>query len=182
MDTADHADAVPLLSIHNVRPYATVWPIAKGSEPLALTSDQQGGGGCSFTRAKNYVLLRQFNALRRTPRRLTASPYIQSATAREGSIAVTENHLNYVTHMARELTEAEVHGLVALFNSALLDRYFRVLSGNTQVNATEIRSIPFPDLRTIARIGECVGSLDGNHRARRSRQRCWTCSAYRRRC
>lgn len=160
MDTADHAEAVPLFSIHNVRPYATVWPIAKGSKPIALHATN--GAAALLLPARNYVLLRRFSA-KEEHRRLTASPYIPSASARHGSIAL-ENHLNYVTHTIRELTEAEVHGLVALFNSALLDRYFRVLSGNTQVNATEIRTIPFPDLRTVARIGERVGSLDGNDR------------------
>ncbi len=155
LDTADHADAVPLLSIHNVRPYATVWPIAKGSKPIALHATN--GAAALLLPARNYVLIRRFSA-KEEHRRLTASPYIPSASERRGPIAL-ENHINYVTHTGRELTGDEVHGLVALFNSALLDRYFRVLSGNTQVNATEIRSIPFPDLRTIARIGKRVAPL-----------------------
>ena len=64
-----------------------------------------------------------------------------------------ENHTNYVNHAERELTANEVFGLTALFNSALLDRYFRIISGNTKVNATEIRSIRFPHLGQVAAIG-----------------------------
>lgn len=156
LDTADHADAVPLLSIHNVRPYATVWPVAKGSKPIALQATS--ATAALLLPARNYVFLRRFSA-KEERRRLTASPYIPSASERRRPIAL-ENHVNYVTHSNRELTEAEVYGLVALFNSALLDRYFRVMSGNTQVNATEIRSIPFPNLRTIARIGQRIASRE----------------------
>ncbi len=154
-------DAVPLLSIHNVRPFATVWPVAKGSKPIALRA--VNGAAALVLPAQNYVLLRRFSA-KEEHRRLTASPYLPTAAERYRPVAL-ENHINYVTHTRRELTTAEVHGLVALFNSAVLDRYFRVLSGNTQVNATEIRTIPFPDLRAIARIGDRVSGLAGNNRA-----------------
>jgi adenine-specific DNA-methyltransferase len=71
-----------------------------------------------------------------------------------------ENHLNYVYHAERELTVDEVYGLASLFNSTLLDRYFRTISGNTQVNATEIRSMKFPSLRTVAAIGRKVRKLE----------------------
>lgn len=71
-----------------------------------------------------------------------------------------ENHLNYVYHAHRELSSDEVRGLAALFNSALLDRYFRMFSGNTQVNATEIRSMKFPDLSRLAAIGRRVREIE----------------------
>jgi adenine-specific DNA-methyltransferase len=64
-----------------------------------------------------------------------------------------ENHLNYVYRNGADLTQAEAMGLSAYFNSALVDRYFRAISGNTQVNATEIRTMPMPDAKTIIRIG-----------------------------
>ena len=70
-----------------------------------------------------------------------------------------ENHINYVYHANRELTVDEVFGLTALFNSALLDRYFRIISGNTQVNATEIRSIRFPAMKQVATIGKRLKTL-----------------------
>lgn len=161
LDSVDDPDAVPLLSIHNVRPFATVWPVAKGSKPVALRA--VNGAAALVLPAQNYVLLRRFSA-KEEHRRLTASPYLPTDEERRRPVAL-ENHINYVTHTRRELTRAEVHGLVALFNSALLDRYFRVLSGNTQVNATEIRTIPFPNLQAIARIGARVSGLGGKDRA-----------------
>lgn len=67
--------------------------------------------------------------------------------------------MNYVYQPRRELSETETFGLAALFNSALLDRYFRTQSGNTQVNATDIRAMPFPALDDIAEIGARVRKL-----------------------
>lgn len=160
LDSADHPDAVPLLSIHNVQAFATVWPLAKGRKPIAFKATN--GAASLVLPALNYVLLRRFSA-KEEQRRLTASPYLPTVEERHRPVAL-ENHINYVTHTRRELSEDEVRGLVALFNSALLDRYFRVVSGNTQVNATEIRAMPFPDLRTITRIGKHVTGLDWNDR------------------
>jgi adenine-specific DNA-methyltransferase len=105
---------------------------------------------------RNYVLLRRFSA-KEEPRRLTASCFLKADQQRP-YIAV-ENHLNYVYHAERDLTENETYGLAALFNSALMDRYFRTISGNTQVNATELRTMNFPDLKTLASIGEDIRTI-----------------------
>ena len=106
--------------------------------------------------SQNYVLLRRFSA-KEERRRLTASCFIGALQA--GLYVALENHLNYVYHPARPLSLDETYGLAALFNSALLDRYFRTISGNTQVNATELRTMPLPTLKAIAAIGRRVQSL-----------------------
>jgi len=106
--------------------------------------------------SRNYLLLRRFTA-KEERRRLTASCFLQRDFPSE-QVAL-ENHLNYVYHASRELSEDETFGLAALFNSFLLDRYFRTLSGNTQVNATELRTMPLPDLESVARIGRKVRRL-----------------------
>ncbi len=50
-------------------------------------------------------------------------------------------------------------GIAAFLNSTLVDRYFRIANGNTQVNATELRKLPLPPLERLTKIGERVISL-----------------------
>ena len=56
------------------------------------------------------------------------------------------------------LDDELVPGLAALLESSILDRYFRVLSGNAQVVATGVRAIPLPDEASIPTIGMSFGS------------------------
>jgi adenine-specific DNA-methyltransferase len=141
-------NAVPLLHPHNVKRFATLWPLAKsGKHPAFRRCD---GSMRLLVPAKNYVLVKRFSS-KEEKRRLTASCLLK--TDFTFPYVAIENHVNYVCHRERDLTEDEVYGVAALFNSSLVDRYFRTISGNTQVNATEIRAMKFPDLETIARIG-----------------------------
>ena len=67
-----------------------------------------------------------------------------------------ENHLNYLYRPKGDLDEDEAIGLAALLNCELLDTYFRISNGSTQVNATELREMPFPPLEVIVDIGRDV--------------------------
>lgn len=49
------------------------------------------------------------------------------------------------------------------FTPSIVDRYFRIANGNTQVNATELRKLPLPPWERITRIGERVAALEGGH-------------------
>lgn len=45
-------------------------------------------------------------------------------------------------------------GLSIYLNSTLVDRYFRQFNGHTQVNATDLRSLHYPDREALERIGK----------------------------
>ena len=149
LETADHSAAVPLFYPHNVRPFETCWPIARNGKPLAFRACPESERLLLPT--KNYVFLRRFSA-KEEHRRLTASCFLPMQGHWPSRIAV-ENHVNYVYHRQRDLSDMEALGIAGYFNSAFLDRYFRCLSGNTQVNATEIRAMPFPSLLTLTELG-----------------------------
>ena len=150
---ADAADktAVPLLHPHNVKPFATPWPLAKNGKHKAFKCGEDSLR--LLVPTKNYVLIKRFSS-KEEKRRLTASCLLKADFP--FPYVGIENHVNYVYHADRDLTEDEVYGIAALFNSNLIDRYFRTISGNTQVNATEIRAMNFLDLKTLARIGRQV--------------------------
>jgi len=145
-------DAVPLLLPQNVKPFKTVWPVKKNGKPIAFRVCQASRGLVLPT--QNYVLLKRFTA-KEEPRRLVAGCLLRAQ--QKTCVIAIENHLNYVHHERRQLTEEEVYGIAAVFNSRLFDRYFRMISGNTQVNATEVRAMRFPSLVAVANIGRRIG-------------------------
>ena len=159
----DGESVVPLLMPHNIKPYRTEWPITRKGHPVYIIDSQASRKRKLLVPTRNYVVLKRFSA-KEEKRRLTAACLLRSEqeTERIG----LENHLNYIYHVDRELSEDETFGIAALFNSTLLDRYFRILSGNTQVNATEIRNLHFPSLGVLADIGREVRSLPERNPAR----------------
>jgi adenine-specific DNA-methyltransferase len=150
----DGKRSVPLLAAHNIRPFTMAWPIKKRDWPVAFVDCVESQKHLVSTR--NYVLIKRFTS--KEERKRLVAGCVFAATQKYARLAL-ENHLNYIYHAERELTDEETLGIAALFNSMLLDRYFRTISGNTQVNATEIRTMRFPDLTSIYRIGCRIRSL-----------------------
>lgn len=143
---------VPLLWMNHVQTMQLTWPLNHGkNEYIRLNSS-----GVLVIPNINYVLLRRFSA-KDEKRRLTAAPYIASKF--KMPVIGIENHLNYIHRRGGVLAEAEVWGLAALLNSKLLDAYFRCINGNTQVNASELRSLPLPPLNVIIALGKSVKNL-----------------------
>jgi adenine-specific DNA-methyltransferase len=51
-------------------------------------------------------------------------------------------------------------GLLAFLNSTVVDQYFRRFSGHTQVNATDLRQLAYPDRNTLQAMGAEMETLD----------------------
>lgn len=143
-------DTAPLLWMHNVRPFVTRFP-TKNGKPLHIAVSESSKK--LLVPARTYVLLKRFTA-KEEKRRLVAG-IMDRAHSYSDWIGL-ENHLNYVYRTGSEMSTTEAFGLAAFFNSAFVDRYFRAISGSTQVNAAEIRGMPVPDKPTLVHIGEEV--------------------------
>ena len=107
---------------------------------------------------QNLVLLRRFSA-KEQQRRLTAAPLIKGKIGSD--LIGLENHVNYIYRPKGKLSKNLALGLSTFLNSSLLDRYFRISNGNTQVSATEIRAMPLPSLEVIEEVGDGVKTLNG---------------------
>jgi len=149
---------VPLLWMNHVRPMEIRWPI-QTRKPEWINN--KPASRKLLVPTSNYVLLRRFSA-KEERRRLIAAPLL--AAQLDGELIGLENHLNYIYRPGGSLTEDEAFGLAALYNSALLDGYFRCLNGNTQVGAIELRKMPLPPLAAIQALGRAArhnpGDLD----------------------
>lgn len=144
------AHTAPLLWMHNVRPFLVQFPPNNGKPTHIVVSDESKR---LLVPARRYILLKRFTA-KEEHRRLVAA--VMEPTDSYSKWVGLENHLNYVYRSGGGLSDVEAFGLAAFFNSALVDRYFRAVSGNTQVNAAEVRAMPLPDEATLCAIGKRV--------------------------
>jgi len=71
-----------------------------------------------------------------------------------------ENHLNYFHASGHGLERHLATGLYAFLNSTVVDQYFRRFSGHTQVNATDLRALTYPDRDTLQAMGREMTTLD----------------------
>lgn len=157
-ESVSHDQAVPLLWMQNVKAQQVEWPVANGNKLQGIVLSEETKP--LLVPTVNYVLLRRFSA-KEEPRRLITAPFL--ANEYNCQWIGLENHLNYIYKKRGHLEIEVAIGLSTLYNSALIDRYFRIVNGNTQVNAAELRALPLPPLELIKQIGREVLSKSKSH-------------------
>ena len=100
-----------------------------------------------------FVVTKRFTS-KEERKRIVASVYESDLP---GDLVGFENHLNVYHCRQNGLDKPLAIGLSNYLNSGILDRYFRIFSGHTQVNATDLRSIPYPARDVLESIGRQSG-------------------------
>lgn len=145
-------DTAPLIYPCHLESGHVQWPIANGRKPNAFRPE--GAGDKVLVAEGCYVLVKRFSS-KEERRRIVAAVYDPHEVA--GGPVAFENHLNYYHRNGGGLGVELARGLAAYLNSTLVDQYFRLFSGHTQVNATDLRRLPYPTLSQLSEIGRCVG-------------------------
>ncbi|MDQ2583893.1 BsuBI/PstI family type II restriction endonuclease [Saccharothrix yanglingensis] len=97
-----------------------------------------------------YVLVKRLSS-KEEARRVVACVF--RAEDSPTSMVGFENHLNVIHSQNHGISPLLAIGLTAWLNSEKLDLYFRQFSGHTQVNATDLRNMRYPDHETLVRLG-----------------------------
>ena len=127
------------------------WPVESGKKPNAITSSPKTSD--LLVEAGYYVLIKRFSS-KEQQRRVMAAIY---DPARIGAPLVGfENHLNYFHKQGKGLPADLAKGLAVYLNSTIVDQYFRLFSGHTQVNATDLRKMPYPTHEQLLRLSRYV--------------------------
>ncbi len=137
------ADTVPLIYPQHFHDGSIRWPIPDFRKHNALADNDDTAK--LITPAGTYVLTKRFTA-KEEKRRLVAVIY-------DGGRAGFENHLNYFHEDGNGLPEDLARGLSTFLNSEAVDQYFRIFSGHTQVNATDLRNLHYPNREQLEALG-----------------------------
>lgn len=133
--------SVPLFYSHHIRNGRVVWPARQEGE--YMVTERKG----FLQENGNYVFVKRFTA-KEEHRRLQCG-ILLATDYPEYEYIGTQNKINFIKCETAE----EAYGVYALLNSSLYDTYYRILNGSTQVNSTEVNSIPVPDIETITAMG-----------------------------
>ncbi|MDZ4258835.1 MAG: Eco57I restriction-modification methylase domain-containing protein [Gemmatimonadales bacterium] len=103
-----------------------------------------------------YVLTKRFTS-KEERRRIVAAVFDGDRVG--GPAVAFENHLNYFHRDGAGLPRTLALGLAMFLNSTIIDQYFRQFSGHTQVNASDLRSLPYPSESDLTALGEQVDGI-----------------------
>ena len=128
------------------------WPSTNGRKPNAITANSDTAS--LLMRNGAYVLVKRFSA-KEERRRIVAA--LSDPDAVPGPLIGFENHLNVFHKDGGPLDPDVASGLAAFLNSTIVDLFFRQWSGHTQVNATDMRRLPYPNVEELRSLGQAIG-------------------------
>jgi adenine-specific DNA-methyltransferase len=146
---------VPLLYPCHFNGGTVHWPKRESRKPNAILNNDQTRPW--LVRSGVYLLTKRFTS-KEERRRLVACMFDPEAVKAEW--VGFENHLNYFHANGHGLDRRLAIGLFAFLNSTVVDQYFRRFSGHTQVNATDLRKLAYPDRKTLQAMGAEIETLD----------------------
>jgi len=152
---APGTDTVPLIYPAHFSEVGLRWPYGNPKKPSAIVD-------CDATRkwlypAGNYTVVRRLSSKEERKRivaRLVCADRINSD--RIGF----ENHLNVFHSERTGMSKELAFGLMAYLNWSVVDAHFRSFNGHTQVNATDLRAIAYPNREILTEIGAWAGRTE----------------------
>ena len=148
MKNEPQEETIPLLYAQHIQNGRVVFPIQKEYE--YITTEKNG----LIQQNKNYLLVKRFTA-KEEKRRLQCGIYL-SDNFPDYEYISTQNKVNFIDGIGFDMTVEQAYGLYVIFNSTIYDQYYRILNGSTQVNSTEVNSMPVPTLSEIETLGSSL--------------------------
>lgn len=144
---------VPLLYPSHFTGGVLHWPLIDSRKPNAIA--RNAATERALYPAGHYCVVRRLSS-KEEKRRVVAGVVVPHALRGAEAIGF-ENHLNVFHASKHGLSESLARGLAAYLGSELVDVQFRRFSGHTQVNATDLRRLRYPDAEWLSALGDWIG-------------------------
>jgi len=143
---------VPLLYAVHIRDQNITWPVVS-KKPNSINLDNIEKEKICFKKGY-YILLKRFSS-KEEKHRIQAT--LLTPEDLPADYFTVENHLNIIHNNKCGLDKDLAISLVNYLNSDYCDSIFRMFSGHTQVNATDLRNMKYPDIKQFrAGVEKCA--------------------------
>ena len=136
--------------MHNIRRGRIEWPHTKKDKAVAIKDSV--ATKWLFLKSGNYLVLKRFTTKEQKRRFVTACIF-KDDFEKYGHFAL-DNMINYIHSPDNTLTQNKIKGIAKYLALPIVDSYFRILNGHTQVNANEVYALPFPSLEQLDLFGK----------------------------
>jgi predicted RNA methylase len=142
-------DSAPLIYPSHLKNHRAQWPLSDGKKPNAIHQNDQ----TSKWLYPNgyYCVVRRFSS-KEERHRIVASVVSPDTFPSSKHIGL-DNKLNVFHQKKAGLTREMAIGLCAFLNTDMVDEAFRLFSGHTQVNATDLRRMRYPSAEKLEKLG-----------------------------
>lgn len=147
---------VPLIWSYNFKDSFINIPVMVDEKPQFIINSSDSNN--ILLPNKDYLLVKRF-ATKEEARRIQCSIYKRESYSEFDKIGI-ENHINYFAKKNGEVSDEELNGFFVLLNSTIIDKYYRILNGSTQINAGEVNALPMPSIEKIVELGRRILESD----------------------
>ncbi|NLA82782.1 MAG: hypothetical protein GX849_08175 [Clostridiaceae bacterium] len=135
----------PMIYPSNISESIVVHPLERCKKPQWFLGDPEAAK--LLVPPGSYVVVKRFSAKEERKR-------IVAAVWKSSSESAIDNKLNYFHFNGLPLSSKTALGLTKWLNSKFVDSYFRIFSGHTQVNATDLRKMKYPSLEELHELAD----------------------------
>lgn len=132
-----------------------MWPARNGKKANALVANDATQQLLLPT--GNYVLVKRFSS--KEERRRIVATVLETDDLAFDEVAI-ENHINVFHRRNAGLPIGVAWGIATYLNSTVVDVFFRQFNGHTQVNATDLRSLRYPSVEQLIKLGAAARKSD----------------------
>jgi len=141
--------SAPLVYPVHLREGRVRWPLSDHQKANAIMIGDETRkwlypNGC-------YCVVRRFSS--KEERHRVVASVVEAEDFPGSELLGLDNKLNVFHTKKHGLPQGLVHGLTAYLNTDIVDEEFRLFSGHTQVNATDLRRMKYPRRELLERLG-----------------------------
>ncbi len=141
---------VPLIYPAHISHNKVEWPKLGMKKPNAIKRNQETDKWL-FPNGY-YCVVRRFSS-KEEKRRIMANVVIPTEFG-DAEYLGFENHLNVFHDNKHGLPKNICYGLALYLNTTMVDQYFRLFNGHTQVNAADLKKLPYPSYQKLIELGD----------------------------